>query len=416
MRWLVSVVAAGSILSVGILAPGETPDGLFDPDADHSWNRLHSHLHTRTIKEGERYDQESLEPVFVAQSSFLTEGPSHRKALTLLDQFLEKHQESSLENPLKRAILQRDLWAIFEKTAGSNLKRQNKRRELQKRVVQVMRRVALTSEEIEQLPDNLSAAVESKRFPSKYDSAEPNRAFLPVNLLETTGPWVMLGDRWGWKGNYLAAPNHAKAVNGRAVFLVLLRLPGGRQKTIQYLKALEKVQFHRDDVPQFPTGTQVALLRRMMLVDRQGELRLTPITENIQLRVYEDLKAPSMFEFTLNRKSLFEDPGASLHAVADDEINYFDIGTVSLSRNSRDPFEKPRPKADSKPIVMKSCIGCHAGPGIYGLQSMFAPHYSHAAVCVPDDLDDQVRSTVKRTHQTYSWGLLQGLWTSGLVH
>ena len=85
------------------------------------------------------------------------------------------------------------------------------------------------------------------------------------------------------------------------MFYALVRLPAGRQATLAYLKQLAKfpqpyvwnemykvypyarsaVSFNRE-LPQFPPGTQVALMRRMVLTTSSGELKVTPIIENIQ--------------------------------------------------------------------------------------------------------------------------------------
>ena len=393
------------LLLLGVCEAGED---IFHSDPEHAWNRLHSHFHSRTTAEGKCYSQEGLEPLFVRRSRFLTEGASHQTALLLLDQFLKEHQERLVRDPLKRAILQRDLWAVFQLTADPDLDQQPERRELQKRLVAVMRRVALTKHEIARLPDNLSLAVKSKTFADEYDPSHPERPFLPGNLLNPAGPWLMLGDRWGWKGNFLAAPIHAEAINGRSVFLIFLRLPGGREATKAYLKKLERVRIGQDEVPQIPMGTQVALLRRLLLFDESGVLRLTPMTESLQIRAYQMLEAPDNYEFTLRRKSLFAGRAGGLHPVAADEINYFDVGSVMLSPDSPDPFETGNERP--APVIMKSCAECHPGSGIHGFRSMFIDRYESPALCAAEDLEDQVRITIDRASKTYAWGLLQGLW------
>lgn len=62
-----------------------------------------------------------------------------------------------------------------------------------RRIARLMRRIALTPEEIRALPDNLSAAVSSGRHAKAFDPAEPDRPFLPADLLDPRGPWVLLG-------------------------------------------------------------------------------------------------------------------------------------------------------------------------------------------------------------------------------
>src|SRR5262249_17871777 len=194
----------------------------------------------------------------------------------------------------------------------------------QKQLVQVLRRIALTPDEINGLPDNLAEAVKARSFPHAYDPAHPDRPFLPGDLLQPGGPWVLLGNRL--RGDHLAAPTHYQATTGRSTFLILLRLPDGRPVAENYLKAMAGVRVRQGEFPQIPAGTQVALVRRMMLIDTAGALRLTPLTESLQLRVYQKLTAPDVYEFTLRRKDFFAGRAGGLRATAPEETNYYDLG------------------------------------------------------------------------------------------
>jgi hypothetical protein len=390
-------------------------DAVFDGAPAHPWNRLRKQLFSRPMPDGAFYAEEGLEPLLVPRSRFLMEGMSHADAIAALDLFLADDADCLIQDPLKRAILQRDLWSIFVTTADPALGRQPQRRALQRRLVAVMRRVALNAEQISRLPDNYAATVRSGRLAASFDASAPEQPFLPPDLLEPEGPWVLLGDRWGWKGNSLAAPAHFEATQGRSLFLILLRLPGGRETTLRYLASIEQLRVGRDEIPQIPPGTQVALLRRMMLIDDRGTLRPTPITESLQLRVYEQLNAPRMFEFTLRRKELFAD-GGGLHAVSAEEINYFDVGSTVLSpRSNHDPFESPRFFEERDYRVLSTCVKCHAGPGVFGFQSMFHPIYDYPVMTAEEQLPDQVEFTRAEAQRGYAWGLLQGLWSANVT-
>jgi hypothetical protein len=69
------------------------------------------------------YDQESLEPLFTPGSKFPTEDPFYKHAILVLDEFLRENSDQSIKDPLKRAILQRDLWAAFSTTVSDARKR-----------------------------------------------------------------------------------------------------------------------------------------------------------------------------------------------------------------------------------------------------------------------------------------------------
>jgi hypothetical protein len=115
--------------TVGLMPPGTSPphgvnrlqaddscnvrEAIFDRDPQHLWNRLHHLFYSRITHDGKVYDQESLEPLFVPQSKFLTEAPFYPQAVALLEKFLKDQGHEQIKDPLKRAILQRDLWAIF---------------------------------------------------------------------------------------------------------------------------------------------------------------------------------------------------------------------------------------------------------------------------------------------------------------
>src|ERR1051326_2246410 len=55
------------------------------------------------------------------------------------------------------------------------------------------------------------------------------------------------------------------------------------------------------DLPEFPAGTQLALVRRMVLIDAQGELRPTNIIEDVQIRVHRTIPTVVPNELNCNR-------------------------------------------------------------------------------------------------------------------
>ena len=78
----------------------------------------------------------------------LLSGPSNREALTRLDEFLNTHAERLISDPLKRAMFQRDLWAIFDWTVRRSNNPPPEVAELQLGLTKAMRRLALTTEQI----------------------------------------------------------------------------------------------------------------------------------------------------------------------------------------------------------------------------------------------------------------------------
>lgn len=384
---------------------------LFDENPQHPWNRLHQFFHVRTALDDARYDHEGLEPPIVPRSAFATTGDSHDEAIRLLDEFLAVDAAGRLvRDPEKRAVMQRDLWAIFWTTADPRLPHQSQRRELQWRLAAAMRRIALTRDEIDHLPDNLAAAIESGNLPTRFDSEHPDRPFLPDDLLQAEGTWTPLRHRFRDDG--LAAPSHFDAVGGRASFQILLRLPDGRAATRKYLDRLEPLEIGRDEIPQFPAGTQVALVRRMFLIDDTATLRASPLVESVQLRVYQKLTTPDMYEIRLRRQALISGQAGGLAPTKADESDLFDLGVMGLSpRHQLDPLENEIHDRRCPIVVLQSCVACHAGPGIFGFQSVFAGHYDQPPL-IAGDLSQADAATLAKSTSLYPWGLLQGLWHS----
>jgi hypothetical protein len=246
---LLPVLGAAILLlpEPGRPAPGDSPR------AD---ERVFRQLFTRTDQDGKRYDLEELDPPLTPSSKFLTDGESHRQALAVLDEFLKGEPEKKM-TPLQRAVLQHDLWAVLATTAGpaqeqlqetakgrvqrtgrvvdrgdADLERPRQRRDLQRRLVGVMKRLALSPRDIDALPDNLADAVKAAAFPREFDLQRPEQPFLPADLADKDGAWLGFAN---WTAlDDLAVPMHTAFVKGRSVFAVRLRLPAGRDETAPF--------------------------------------------------------------------------------------------------------------------------------------------------------------------------------------
>ena len=102
---------------------------LYDPDPKHLWNRLHQALHVRLTDLGNPEKEQALLPgnqsshaleldacLWPNRSTYLRFGQPHKTALAVLDEFLAIDGEKLVREPTKRALLQRDLWAVFDWT------------------------------------------------------------------------------------------------------------------------------------------------------------------------------------------------------------------------------------------------------------------------------------------------------------
>jgi hypothetical protein len=397
LRFVVAPAALGAILlpvSYALMrgtsqdrAAAEVAAPLYDRDPNHIWNRVHDRLLVRRSSEGVQYGSDTVDPLLWPNTKFLRRGRSQRLALECLDEFLKTHAEKLITEPTKRAVFQHDLWAVFD-WAATEGRESASSQALLKRIAQVMRRVALTPEQVSALPETYATAVASHEFSAEYDPANPQRAFLPPDLLQPDEPWVCLTA-------YSAEPTAIMHFSGRSRFLVFLRLPGGRQATLEYLRKLftsPEPLFLEDTVPnskllnlrlpQFPPNTEVALLRQMIVVDTDRHLLPTAVTESVQLRVYHAVTSGSpyinyqngpasrdqdFFEFRLARPALFARSSGGLRAVQPAEKEFSPLFSFGI-----DPFETSRQTdwwVRQPGEILARCRGCHADSGIHSVQS-----------------------------------------------
>jgi hypothetical protein len=363
--------------------------GVYSNDPSDIENRLFRMFYVRRGRDGREYGGDVLDPYLWLETKYLLTGASRKEALQLLDEFLERHRERQITEPLKRALLQRDLLAVYEWLSFPGEKKQAP--ELQKRVGEIIRRLALSEEQVQKLPDNYDAAIRAHRFATNYDAGNPQQAFLPADLFDPKGPWVCLGEERGRP----VASDHLQSFHGRSTFLVFFQVPGGREKTLEYLAKLLDVPtgwgpnpdlpgFVTNEAgpgglvpypepPQFPIGTKVALVRQIVLMGTGGNPMPTNLTESVQIRVYRAIHfdlggtgthSQDFFEFRLSREELMRGEAGGLRAMSaeDKEFRTFHSHEMDIfERNEADP-------ATSQGNVL-SCSGCHEFAGIHSFLS-----------------------------------------------
>ena len=394
---------AGCSPSVAYPEAKSEPVTHYSPDPAHLWNRLHAALLTRPDRDGKTVGRDAVDPLVFPTTKRLLEGPTHAEALKLLDEFLAGGHKL-VRDPVQRAVFQRDLWAVFDWAAfpfgnfytGPISTRTGP---LQERLAQAIRKLAPSKAEADALPDTFALAVKSKAFPIAFDPAKPNDPFLPPDLFDPAGPWVCVSGPRDLPTPI--ASEHARVFAGRSAFLVFIRLPEGHRATLAYLDTLNtfakpwKVPPREPsetgprptppelnpEVPQFPVGTQVALVRQLMVVTDVGKPVPTPLTESVQLRTYREIlppekdtgkhaeKAQGFVELEFRRADLFAGKNGGLRAIKGDErvlrgLMFFrgwtdDLeakGEVTHSHNQLEP-------------AFRQCAECHSRGGIRGVNS-----------------------------------------------
>ncbi|MBZ5722708.1 MAG: hypothetical protein LAO03_20405 [Acidobacteriia bacterium] len=457
MRTVLALACAavlGAILwSAAPVVWGRSPRAaaIYEPNPDHLWNRLHAKIFVRDDLPDTQRLPDALDPPLWYHTQYLLSNPSHKQAVRILDEFLQTHAENLTGDPLKRAILQRDLWAVFDWAVARHPEHvrdpayEEERRELRTRLAEVLRRIALSPEELAALPDNYAQAVSSGEFGRNYDPAHRERAFLPPDLFEAQGPWVELED----PGNpEPVAFQHFSDHSARSSFLVFLRLPGGRKAAFDYLQALwsfpgpwvlspadaNHPQVVNPDVPQFPTGTEVALVRQLTLFDNQGRLVNSPITESLQIRVYREIRksdhppagldgaiaesGQDFYDIELSRPQLFAGKAGGLRALQPGEKDFTKFGAFGPDGGRPGQYLT----LDNYSPVLKQCVFCHQGAGIHSLNSrvkLLKPHVlqkdRHSESLGPHWWQDARTLSWKQSHD--DWAALTAYWkASGGSH
>lgn len=385
-------------------------EAIFDPDPWHSWNRLDAAL---TV-EDRALDPQVSDFNELQRRQFT--GPEYERALSELNDFVKHKRDKLIRDPTKRALLQSKVWAVFDSVSDPTGDFRKQRDEIAWRALELTRRLALSETEIAALPDNYAATIAARSYPTTHDPANPAQEFLPADLLPVGRAWLAISDSFEFPP---AAARHAQTVQGRSLFYVLIRLPGGIAATRAYTRTLayhpKPLAWHdayaqypyarsptqlAAGLPQFQAGTQVALVRRMLLPDRTGELRLTPIVESIQLRVYvtepaadSDNNRQDTYEFRLSPQMLLANRSGL-------------VPRQPIVPRMRTIFELPS-------IFQGGCLNCHGAAGIYSVQTYTQafgrrrPSPWFEAVATDEYLN---RHALDWKRRRYEWGLLRGLW------
>jgi hypothetical protein len=446
LSWTLLALVATPGLSFQSGLPSPPGSQIYDPDPQHLWNRLHQTLLVRVGPSGREYGRDRVDPLLWVGSTYLLEGPFHERAVGLLNEFVATHAEQLIVDPLKRAILQRDLWMVADWLDGNHVPSRKPTLGVQAIHAATLRlrrplnialaRLALTPQQIRQLPDNYAASAAA--------------GGVPPDLFTAGGPWVSVGP-----SSEPVAPSHVndEGPGKNSVFLVFIRLPGGRDATLKYLDRLRSFDeplwmdtpdpamkpflpsYPNPDVPQFPAGTQVALVRRALLIDSSGEIIPSRLTESVQLRIYRQVgeMTPQVFldahrteesffaragqdfrELRLSRAALFSGRAGGLMPIGQDERDF-----PTFSAHGSDVFDEP---VGGSPggvdgeagRIVAGCHDCHSAPGIYSFNS----HYPFRLLSGPASkgqarlselsLADAERIAVSLKRQRPEWRALKG--------
>jgi len=385
---------------------GDAPLAIYDADPQSLANRLFAAFYIRSsdiptkrggnpvhrIEGGDVID-------FLAWpgSDYWSTPETAERLSSLLDEYLADPSRARPSDPLRRAILQRDLWAPFDFLVSRNIAREGDKttRERRDRVCRklaaVIRTLTLSESEIQALPNTYELAVKSERFASDH-RFDPTVDYLPPGLLTSPDEWQEID---------FFQPNdihediqerfitlHSRNYKGRSYFRVFYRFPGGRSAIEEYLKYVDDdgIEWRRsaqrgfiqlrDGLRQIPVGTEVALVQLLITLDDQLRPTPTPIVESVRLRVFRNVDGSAepptntgvgmnVSEYTLKRRLLFDGlKQGGLEREPDDRPLY---RVIFMGDNAPDWGDVGRTLT-----LAQDCRRCHTGAGQIGVQTIFS--------------------------------------------
>ncbi len=175
-------------------------------------------------------------------------------------------------------------------------------------------------------------------------------------------------------------------------------------------------------MPQSPPLTKFALVRRANLIEADGAVVPSHLTESVQVRTILTVEPnhssggkQAFAEFRLDPQKLLLIQG-SLTPLGADELAF------SMVFRDHDTLESPlsanvvAARSHVGPAgqvpVMQSCFACHSRPGIFSMNAYIQFFQPHATLRPPDlhEGDDAPWYTAQWKEQQYNWGLLQAYW------
>jgi hypothetical protein len=389
-RWLLIAACSTALVVFAVLSSRPIPEmraadpprqspgvTLYDPNPRHLWNRLHEALHARPDGEAP-IDPGELDPFLWQRSPYEEKGEPSKRAAAVLDEFIGERGERLITDPRKRAFLQRDLWALFDKLAPSQFlvapDKMDAETELAVRASKILPRLALTADQIKGLPDNYAEAAAAKKFPDWFDASR---------LWDADGPWVLLGS----EERVPLARTHVEFFGGRSAFFVFLRLREGREQTRKYVAELRS----GGNAPTLPQGGACfALVRQMQLIDDRGRITLTPVVETLQIRGARE------HEYKLSPQDFMAGkPSLAALGPEDRERDYLTF----LGRNA----------GRGRGKVLNSCSQCHHPDRIESYVRYLPPSQNVRPSMTASNRDEEALRAWVWKKDRYEWGLLQGL-------
>ena len=355
----------------------DEPQAVYAANPDDAWNRIFYGLFTRTIKtrlsddfpEGKPFGvvavmgfpqlsvsrntflrieggDRAIEPLYPSGTGLSTTDldGSNRAMIEPLYSQLTKALEDALHEkpqrpPLARALMQCDVWAAHDLLSRNynfdgeeGKQRLERRNQLLNLLARLVKKLALTSDEIKTLPDNYAAAGHH----------------LP-DLFGASSEWLEV--RWSQERIHDSAADYRRVAR---VFIKPASPPKDKDTFLNGLRHAENFPEHLDTV---------AVVTQNLLIDSNGKVVPTTLTYEVQMRTFVKDKDGKLVktevkQYELSRRLLLNDPKSGGFLAVDGKAPaYLPSAGNGYAFASQNPTE---------PILVRlgtRCMACHGRDG-----------------------------------------------------
>lgn len=355
--------AASEYVAPAPVFVSDNPNSIYAADPNDSWNRIFRALFTRTVKarvsdafpEGTHFirlygvgmvpsslriskekfsrtelGDRAIEPLY--PKFFTNEGPSQvftePRFSELTSALREAIDETKTRSPIERALMQADVWAAYDILYASRLDPEGKLLSLLR---QFIRKLALSSDEINSLQSNYLLAVSGSKLP---------------NLFSTESGWLEI--------ELLPQRHHDHAASYRRAARVFVKPRTPPSDPRQFVESLR----HGENPERVEA---VALVVQNLLVDTSGRVVPSPLFSDVQFRFFKnDPKTGAISaeprQFELSRRKLLTEP------MSGGFVEYSATSPAYMSTAGNDyDFATPIREAGAPILVplQTRCAECH---------------------------------------------------------
>ncbi len=359
-----------------VALPG-LPEPIYSPDPNDSWNRLFYFLFSRRMEvrlsdefpEGAPFNKEPpgismrmggrglstrtfdrtevgdrpIDPFYPA--SLDAAGPRLVLGDSIYPEFGRALQDALTDKAprtaLARALMQSDLWSAHDLLFTPFLPADEKvlgtrHLEALDLLARLIRRIALTTEEINSLPGNYPAAMKQHSLPE---------------LFRKESGWIEV--------EWFRPRTHDAIAGFRRVSRIFVKPAHPAGDLHRFLTAILS---HSDDPDAVLDG--VALVMQLLVIDTQGNLRPTTVTSDVQIRLFGKTSEGTFTKtsarvYELSRKLLLREPGSG-GLISEDENSPVYFGGYEFASGG---FESTRGEFHSGPPIQirlrTRCNFCH---------------------------------------------------------